>query len=140
MIHLWNISTYFSCSWEQVRMITTLLQIHHDVQQRHLLPTTFRIQSFEVPRQNIFVVFLLHRRQLHSDDKFGFRRHVLQHVGLQSSQHVRSQHFVQFFDLILFRNVGEFVLEGRKVIEFLTVEEVQQMEQFFEVVLQRCTS
>lgn len=42
----------------------------------------------------------------------------LQHISLQSTQHMRAEEFVQFFDLIFFGNVGEFVLEGGQVVEF----------------------
>lgn len=63
----------------------------------------------------------------------------LQHISLQPPQHVRPQHLVQLFDLLLLGDFGELRLEGDEVVELVRTEEVQQMEQFLQVVLQRRT-
>lgn len=122
---------------KQVRMVAALLQIHHDVEQRHGLPAALRVQRLVVARQNVLVVLLLHRRQLDAHDELRLGRHVLEHVGLESPQHVGPEQLVQLLHLILLGDVGELVLEHRQVVELLLVEEVEQMEQFLEVVLQR---
>lgn len=48
--------TYHRRHREEVRVITAFLQVHHDVEQRDLVPTTLRIQGFKIPRQYEFVV------------------------------------------------------------------------------------
>jgi len=58
------------CDGEEIRVIAALLQIHHDIQKRHLNTATTRIQRFEITRQNILVIFLLHWRQFDSHNKF----------------------------------------------------------------------
>lgn len=47
---------------------------------------------------------------------------------------------MKFLDLFLFRNVREFVLESGEIVEFVATQEIQKMEKFLEVVLQRRTS
>jgi len=42
--------------------------------------------------------------------------------------------------LFLFRNIGKFVLEGGQIVEFFRRQKVQQVEQFFEIILQRRSS
>ena len=41
---------------KEVRMIAAFLEIHHDVEQRHLRRTAACVQRFEVPRQYVLVV------------------------------------------------------------------------------------
>src|SRR6218665_3654453 len=48
--------TYRSCCWEKVRMVAALLQVHHDVEQRHLRRTATSIQRLKVTRQDVLVV------------------------------------------------------------------------------------
>ena len=43
-------------SGEEVRMVATLLEVHHHVQQRHRLGTT-RVQFLEIPCQDPPIVF-----------------------------------------------------------------------------------
>lgn len=50
---IWH--TYQGCRREQVRVIAAFLQLHHNIQQRHLV-RPFGVQSFKVPCQNVFVV------------------------------------------------------------------------------------
>lgn len=61
----------------------------------------------------------------------------LEYVGFESPQHVRSQHLMQPLDLLLLGNVRKLVLEDGEVVELLRSEEVEQVEQFFQVILQR---
>lgn len=77
VIPMWSQRCFFCRCREQVRMVTALLQIHHDVQQRNRLATTFWVQRLEVTGQDVLVVFLLHGRQFNSHDELRFRRHVL---------------------------------------------------------------
>ena len=55
---------------EEVGVIAAFFQIHHDVQQRYLDSAAARIERLEIPGQNVFVVLLLHGRELHTNDKF----------------------------------------------------------------------
>lgn len=50
------IGTYHSSHWEEVGVVATLLQIHHDVEQRHLVPTPLGVECLEVPREDELVV------------------------------------------------------------------------------------
>lgn len=43
--------------WEQVGMVAALLQVHHNVEQGHLVTSTFGVQSLKIPRQNKLVIF-----------------------------------------------------------------------------------
>lgn len=63
-------------------------------------------------------------------------RDYLKHISLQPPQHVRSQQFVQPFHLLFLADVGKLVLEHCQVVELLRSQEVQQVEQLFQVVLQ----
>ena len=45
---------------------------------------------------------------------------------------------MQLCDLVLLSDVFEFVLEGAKVGKFVRSEEVEEVEKFLQVVLQRC--
>ena len=47
--------THIWCRWEEIRMITALLKVHHDIQQRHLIVAT-SVQCLIVTRQDEFVV------------------------------------------------------------------------------------
>lgn len=42
---------------EQVGMVAALLQVHHDVEQGHLVASTFGVQSLKVPGQYELVIF-----------------------------------------------------------------------------------
>lgn len=48
---------YHSSHREQVGVVAALLQVHHDVEQRHLVPPSFGVQSLKVSRQNKLVIF-----------------------------------------------------------------------------------
>lgn len=54
---------------------------------------------------------LLHGAELHSDDELGLGGHVFEDVGLQSPEHVWTQHVVQLLDLIFFCNVCKLLQE-----------------------------
>lgn len=43
----------------------------------YLLATTSRVEGLKVPGQDVFVVFLLEGRELHTDDELGLGWHVL---------------------------------------------------------------
>lgn len=58
---------------------------------------------------------LLHRAELHSHDELRFGGHVLEHVCLESPEHVRSQHVVKLLDLVLLGDVGELLQETFKI-------------------------
>lgn len=38
-------------------MVAALLQVHHDVEQGHLVPSALGVQRLEVPRQDELIVF-----------------------------------------------------------------------------------
>lgn len=48
---------YHRSHGEQVGMVAALLQVHHDVEQGHLVASTFGVQSLKVPGQYEFVIF-----------------------------------------------------------------------------------
>ena len=52
-----NCWAHHSSHGEQVGMVAALLQVHHDVEQGHLVPSAFGVQSLEVSRQNELVIF-----------------------------------------------------------------------------------
>ena len=58
---------------------------------------------------------LLHGAELHSDDELSLGGHVLEHVCLQSPQHVGSQHVMELLDLVLFSNVCKLLQETLQV-------------------------
>ena len=41
---------------EQVGVVAALLQVHHDVEQRHLVPSALGVQCLKVPRQDELIV------------------------------------------------------------------------------------
>lgn len=48
--------THHGSHGEEVRVVAALLQIHHDVEQRHLVATPLGVECLEVPRQDELVV------------------------------------------------------------------------------------
>ena len=38
-------------------MVAAFLQVHHDVEERDMVPSALGIQGFKVPGQNVLVVF-----------------------------------------------------------------------------------
>lgn len=50
---------------------------------------------------------LLHGAELYADDELALAGNVLEHVCLESPQHVRPEQVVQALDLLLLANVGE---------------------------------
>jgi len=59
----------------------------------------------------------------------------LQDISFETPQHVRTQHFMEFLNLILLWNVSKLILEGCQIIKFLSAEKIKQMKQFFQVIL-----
>lgn len=122
-------------------MVAAFLQIHHHVEQRHLVTTSSSIQSLKISSEDKLVVFpvivesikrlnrlrdhrlpmilydclLLHGAQLHTHNQLRLRGHILEHVSLQSSQHVRTQHVMKFLNLIFLGNIGKFLQEALQV-------------------------
>jgi len=48
--------THGSCGGKEVRMIAALLEVHHDIEQRHLGRAAARVQRLKVTRQYVLVV------------------------------------------------------------------------------------
>lgn len=65
-------------------------------------------------------VVLLHRAQLHSDNQLGLGGHVLEDVGLQPPQHVRSQQVVELLDLVLLGDISKLLQETFQVAAPIT--------------------
>lgn len=73
-------------------------------------------QSCNLVRSPYLITYsLLHGAELDSDDELGFGRHVLEHVCFESPEHVRSQHVVKLFDLVLLGNIGKLLQETFKI-------------------------
>lgn len=63
---------YHSSHGEQVGMVAALLQVHHDVEQGHLVASAFGVKSLKVPSQNKFVIFPAgQKREFRSEPKSG---------------------------------------------------------------------
>ena len=58
---------------------------------------------------------LLHGAQLHTHDQLCLGRHVLEHVSLEPPQHVRAQHVMQLFNLVLLGNVRKLLQEAFQI-------------------------
>lgn len=54
--------SYDGGSGEEVGVVAAFLEIHDDVEQRHLVSSSFGVQSLKVFCQNEFVVFPVNRR------------------------------------------------------------------------------
>lgn len=52
----WPRGTHHSSHGEEVRVVAALLQVHHDVEQRHLVAAPLGVESLEVPREDELVV------------------------------------------------------------------------------------
>lgn len=48
--------TYHGSHGEEVGVVATLLQVHHDVEQRHLVPAPLGVERLKVPREDELVV------------------------------------------------------------------------------------
>ena len=120
-------------------MVGALLELHHDIKEGHLGPT-LSVQGVKVPGKNILVHLLLSRGQIGPHNKLGLGRHVLEHVGLHTPQHVGTQELVQHAHLFLLGNVLEGALELGQIVELAGREEVEEVEQLLQIVLQRGTS
>lgn len=58
---------------------------------------------------------LLHGAQLHTHYQLCLGRHVLEHISLKPPQHVRAQHVVQLFNLVLLGNVRKLLQEAFQI-------------------------
>lgn len=57
LLHSFNTMPYHSSHREEVGMVAALLQVHHNIEQGHLAPPSFGIQSLKVSCQNKLVIF-----------------------------------------------------------------------------------
>lgn len=55
--------SYNSSRGEEVGVVAAFLEVHDDVEQRHLVSSSFRVQSLKVFRQDKFVVLPANGRQ-----------------------------------------------------------------------------
>lgn len=55
---------------------------------------------------------LLHRAQLHAHNQLCLGWHILEDVSFEPPQHMRPQHVVEFFNLVLFGNVCKLLQEA----------------------------
>lgn len=53
----WREGSHHRGDGEEVGMVAALLQVHHDVEQGHLVPSTFGVQSLKVSSQDELVIF-----------------------------------------------------------------------------------
>lgn len=51
-----DMQSHHSSYGEEVGVVAALLQVHHDVEQGHLVATAFGVEGLEVPRQDELVV------------------------------------------------------------------------------------
>lgn len=58
---------------------------------------------------------LLHGAQLHSDNEFSLRWHVLENISFETPQHVWAQHVMQLLDLIFLGNICKLFQEALQV-------------------------
>lgn len=61
---------------EEVGVVAALLQVHDDVEQRHLISSSFGVQSLEVFRQDEFVVLPVRRIDKTLQDLAANAKHV----------------------------------------------------------------
>lgn len=52
-----DLLSYHSSHGEQVGVVAALLQVHHNVEQGHLVPSTLGVQSLKISRQYKLVIF-----------------------------------------------------------------------------------
>lgn len=78
---------------------------------------------------------LLHGAEFHSNNQFSFGRNIFQDVLFEPAKEMWSEQLVKLLHLILLRYVLELLLELLQGTEALSVEEVEKVEKFFEVVL-----
>lgn len=94
------------------------LQVHDP--QSFLQPTLWlpdNCQHFLPKKSPPSIFLLLHGTQLHSDNQLGLGGHVLEDVGLQSPQHVRTQKVMELLNLVLFGDVRKLFQEAFEVTE-----------------------
>ena len=60
---------------------------------------------------------LLHGAELDAHDELALAGNVLEHVGLETAQHVRAEQVVQSLDLLLLADVAERLQEALQVTE-----------------------
>lgn len=60
---------------------------------------------------------LLHGTELHSNNQFCLRRHVLEDISFQPSEHVRAKQVMELLDLVLLRDISKLLQEAFQVTE-----------------------
>lgn len=61
----------------------------------------------------------------------------LKHIRFETTQHVWAEEVMEFRHLLLLGDVREFILELGQVVELVATHEVEEMEQFFQIILKR---
>lgn len=96
------------------------------------IPTTQNyLTFFSNPTHSIFLHSLLHGTEFYTDDELSLGGHVLEHISFESSEHVWSQHVMEFLYLVFFSNISKFFQEALQVAkgdgEYVTVVLDDQM-------------
>ena len=138
------------CRRKQKRMVAHLLQLFEDVEQRRALRRAHAvIHGAVILRQHVRVHLALKRRQLARHLHLSLLRQTLQHVLLQSAEHVLGQQRVEIAELsfgvrgcllVLGYHLGvggERLGQARGVLKLRGVQKVQQREELLKVILQR---
>ena len=86
---IWRNGSLFGSCRHQVWMVSNLLELHHDVEERRL-SAGLGSERLEVVSQDVLVELSLQRSQVGSHDELRLGWHALEHVGLHTAQHVRS--------------------------------------------------
>lgn len=71
---------------------------------------------------------LLHGTELNSHDEFRFWGHVFEDISFESSEHVWTQHVVQFLNLVLLSYFSKFFQETFQITETHTFGTEQQQK------------
>ncbi len=95
------------------------------------------LEGLVVLGQNELVVLALHWRHVNAHDELGLGGHVLEHVGLEAAQKMGAEQVVEFLHLVVLGEVAELAQELGQVVEVLGPQEVEEVEELFQVVLQR---
>ena len=61
-MHTHTHTPHHSSHREQVGVVAALLEVHHDVEQRHLVPPSLGVEGLKVPRQDELVVLPVGQR------------------------------------------------------------------------------
>lgn len=90
-------------------MIATLAKVHHNVHEGGLVLVAAYVERGEVLGQDVLVKLALEGRELNADDKLALVGNVGKDVGLETTQHVRRQHLMESFHLLLAGDIRELL-------------------------------